>query len=131
MKNYKIFISHSWTYVDELKKLRNCLEESDCISVDFIEESPVSTQKQTSGINIMLRDRILASDVVLGVAGAYASYSDWMDLELSAAAKNGINVVGVIPHGAKRISSTVNKYSLDNINWNMKSIIDAIGKYAK
>ena len=62
----------------------------------------------------------------MGIAGIYASYSEWMDWELSTAVKLGIKVVGVIPRGQERISQTVTKYSSENVRWNTESIVDAI-----
>lgn len=132
MKNYKIFISHSWAYVEDLKKLRNLLEQKGYFSVEFMEVSPDSPINSVNSnyVKQKLKQNILESNVVLGIAGMYASYSEWMEWELSTAVSNGIRVIGVVPRGAQRISSTVNKYSVINVSWNTDSIVEAIRNYS-
>ena len=49
-KTYKIFISHSWSHVNDLKSLRNLLESRGYFNVEFTEFPP------TDSINSM-KDR--------------------------------------------------------------------------
>ena len=77
---YKIFISHSWAHVDDLKLLRNLLESRGYFNVEFTEFPPTDSidSINTYYIRKRISERIEASDVVLGIAGVYASYSEWM-----------------------------------------------------
>jgi len=61
----------------------------------------------------------------------YASYSDWMAWELAKADELDIPIVGVIPRGQERISTTVTQYSKQDVKWNTESIVAAIRLWAK
>lgn len=86
-KIYKIFISHSWAHVNDLKSLRNLLESRGYFSVEFTEFPPTDSinSMNTYYVRQRISERIAASDIVLGIAGIYASYSDWMKWELDKA----------------------------------------------
>jgi len=132
-KDYQIFISHSWKYPDDLKNLRSLLEERGYFNVSFQEASqdePINSEN-ASYIKSVLKKKILDSDIVLGIAGMYASYSDWIAWELETADNNSIPIVGVIPRGQERISATVTQYSKEDVRWNTESIVAAIRKWAK
>ena len=94
-KTYKIFISHSWDYVDDLIRLRNLLEQRGYFHVEFTEaspENPINSDK-SKYIRTVLSQRIESSDIVLCIAGIYASYSDWMEWELDKAIEKNIPIV--------------------------------------
>lgn len=127
-REINVFISHSWDHVEDLRNLRKLLKNRGYFNVEFKEvppDSPINSQN-SEYVKRVLRKRIEDSNVVLGIAGMYASYSDWMDWELSTAISKGKKVVGVIPWGQERISQTVTKYSIENVRWNTESIVDAI-----
>jgi len=130
MKKYKVFISHSWKYVNDLNKLRNLLEQRGYFNVEFTEVPPDCKINSSNAYYIKkrLKEKIKSSDVVLGIAGMYASYSDWMNWELSTAISEGKKVIGVVPHGAQRVSTIVAGYSNDIVRWNTESIVRAIRK---
>lgn len=130
---YKVFISHSWKYHDELLKLANLLESRGYFKVEFQESTPNNPiNSSNSGyIKQRLKQKISESDIVLGIAGVYATYSDWIAWELETANDLRVPVVGVIPWGQERISSVVNHYSVYNVRWNTESIVDAIRTFSK
>ncbi|MDF3077525.1 MAG: hypothetical protein K0S09_1414 [Sphingobacteriaceae bacterium] len=132
-RNYKIFVSHSWAYNQDLRNLQNLLENRGYFKVEFQESTPNNPidSENSAYIKRRLKEKIDASDIVLGIAGIYASYSDWIAWELATAQILSVPVIGVIPRGQERISSVVNKYSLINVRWNTESIVDAIRAYAK
>ena len=132
-KEYHIFISHSWSYPEDLTNLRNLLEERGYFNVSFQEASqnePINSENAPY-IKSVLKKRILDSDIVLGIAGMYASYSDWIAWELETADSNSIPIVGVIPRGQERISTTVSSRSKEDVRWNTESIVAAIRRWAK
>ena len=61
----------------------------------------------------------------------YASYSYWMEWELSKAQNLGKPIIGVIPWGQERISTTVSSKSIVDVRWNIESIVNAIRQHAK
>lgn len=127
-REINVFISHSWDHVEDLRRLRTLLKNRGYFNVEFKEVAPDSPINSSNSeyVKRVLRKNIEDSNVVLGIAGMYASYSEWMDWELSTAISKGKKVVGVIPWGQERISQTVTKYSTENVRWNTESIVDAI-----
>lgn len=132
-KLYKIFVSHSWAYVNDLKSLKNLLEARGYFNVEFTEFPPTDSINSTNAYYVRQRiaERISASNIVIGIAGIYASYSDWMKWELDKAAEKGIPIIGVIPRGQERISSVVSNRAIEIIHWNTESIVSAIRKHAR
>jgi len=132
-KEYHIFISHSWTYPKDLENLRNLLKERGYFNVEFEEASanePINSEN-AAYIKSRLKKKIGVSNIVLGIAGMYASYSDWMEWELDKALELGVPIVGVAPWGQERVSKTVSDRAKEVVRWNTESIVDAIKKWAK
>ena len=132
-KEYRIFISHSWTYPQDLENLRNLLKERGYFNVSFEEATadvPINSTNATY-VKSRLKLKISNSNIILGIAGMYASYSDWMAWELETANDLDIPIVGVIPRGQERISTTVTKYSKQDVRWNTEKIVEAIRMWAK
>ena len=132
-RTYSVFISHSWDHVDDLKRLRNLLKERGYFRVEFEEASPEERIKSENPayIRCRLKEKISNSDIVLGIAGVYASHSDWMEWELDTALEENIPIVGVIPRGQERISNVVRSRAKECVRWNTESIVEAIRKHAK
>jgi hypothetical protein len=132
-KEYHIFISHSWSYPEDLENLRNLLRNRGYFNVEFEEASanePINSAN-AAYIKQRLKRKIENSNIVLGIAGMYASYSEWMEWELDKAIELDVPIVGVIPHGQERISTTVSSRSKEDVRWNTESIVAAIRKWAK
>lgn len=132
-KTYSVFISHSWSHVDDLNNLRKLLEERGYFHVEFKEASPNEpiNSGNSAYIKRCLKEKISNSDIVLGIAGMYASHSDWMEWELDTALEENVPIVGVIPRGQERISKVVTDRSVEDVHWNIESIVDAIRRRAK
>jgi len=131
-KEYHIFISHSWKYPNDLENLRNLLKERGYFNVEFEEASADEPINSANAYYIKKRltEKITNSNIVLGIAGMYASYSDWMEWELDKAIELGVPIVGVIPRGQERISQTVSSRSKQDVRWNTESIVAAIRFWA-
>lgn len=132
-KDYKVFISHSWQYSNDLMSLRRLLNERGYFNVSFEEvpkDEPIDSLNATY-IKMRLSQKIDNSDIVIGLAGIYASYSYWMEWELSKAKSLGKTIIGVIPWGQERISTTVSSKSIVDVRWNTESIVNAIRQHAK
>ncbi|RRJ89836.1 TIR domain-containing protein [Paenimyroides tangerinum] len=132
-KNYKIFISHSWSYSDDLTDLQNLLNSRGYFNVEFTEASkdvPINSENATY-IKARLKAKISSSDVVLALAGIYASHSEWMPWELDTAKSLNIPIIGIIPRGQERISQEVYSRSVVDVKWNTESIVEAIRNHVK
>lgn len=132
-KEYKIFISHSWQYTNTLEVLRNLIDERGYFNSTYEEstkDKPVNSDDE-SYVKRMLAQKIGNSNVILTLAGVYASHSSWMQWELDKAIELGVPIIGVIPRGQERISAIVSSRSVVDIKWNTESIVSAIRTYAK
>lgn len=131
-KSFKIFISHSWAHSNDLESLQRLLNERGYFNVEFLEASkkvPINSESAPY-IKGVLKERILDSNIVLALAGIYASHSEWMVWEMDTAKDNGIPIIGVVPRGQERISSEVLTRSIVDVKWNTESIIAAIRQHA-
>lgn len=132
-KDYKIFISHSWSYTEDLEALQKLLNARGYFNVTFLEatkKTPIDSEN-AAYVKTVLKARILQSDIVLALAGVYATHSDWMIWELETAKANNIPIVGVISRGQERISTEVYSRSIVDVKWNTESIVDAIRTHGK
>lgn len=132
-KSYNIFISHSWAHSSDLQDLQKLLNSRGYFNVEFTEASkdvPINSSN-AAYIKLRLKTKIQSSDIVLALAGIYASHSDWMPWELDTAKDFGIPIVGIIPHGQERISQEVFSRSAVDVRWNTESIVEAIRNHAK
>ncbi|QMT30869.1 TIR domain-containing protein [Alysiella filiformis] len=133
VKNYNIFISHSWAHSDDLIALKNLLANRGYFYHDTLEvpkSQPIDSQNEAY-IKKVLRVRINNSNILLALAGIYASHSDWMQWEIETAKSLGVPIVGIIPRGQERISQFVYSNSIIDVHWNTESIVNAIRTYAK
>lgn len=132
-KIYKIFISHSWDHVDDLMNLRNLLNQRGYFNVEFEEVPPHDPidSYNSSYVKYRVTQRIINSDIVIGLAGMYASYSSWMEWELNQAIQQGKPILGVIPWGQERVSETVRSKADAIVRWNTESIVEAIRKLVR
>ena len=132
-KDYKIFISHSWSYTTDLEALQKLLNDRGYLNVEFLEatkKTPINSDNAPY-VKTVLKGKILKSDIVLALAAIYASHSEWMIWELETAKANNIPIVGVIPRGQERISTEVSSRSIIDVKWNTESIVAAIRTYGK
>lgn len=130
---YKIFISHCWNYDDVLQKLKNLLDSRGYFNAEYthVEKSHPINSEYAPVIKAQITRRLDDSDIVLAIAGIYASYSYWMQWEMDKARDLGLKVIGVIPRGQERISSQVYSRSVEDVRWNADSIVAAIRRNVK
>lgn len=132
-REFKVFISHSWAHSDDLEALQELLEERGYFHVEFLEatkNTPINSEN-ASYVKVVLKQKILNADIVLALAGIYATHSDWMIWEMETAQKNSIPIVGIIPKNQQRISQEVYQRSIVDIEWDVEKIVAAIRAYAK
>ena len=132
-KEYKLFISHSWDHDDVLQDLKNLIDSRGYFPATYTQiekDCPIDSDKAWV-IKANITKRLQESDVVLAIAGVYASYSEWMQWEMDKAKELGLKVIGVIPRGQEHISHEVFNRSAVDVRWNADSIVDAIRNYSR
>lgn len=132
-KTYRVFVSHSWKHNDVLQQLKKLMDNRGYFYADYthVEKTEPINSTNDSVIKANITKRLQDSDIVLAIAGVYASYSDWMQWEMDKARDLGLKVIGVIPRGQERISSQVYSRSVEDVRWNADSIVAAIRRNVK
>lgn len=132
-KTYSLFISHSWDHNDILQNLKSLLNSRGYFPAEYtqIEKDCPINSEQARVVKANITKRLEQSDVVLAIAGIFASHSEWMQWEMDKAKELGLKVIGVVPRGQERISQEVYKRSIVDVRWNADSIVDAIRAYSK
>ncbi|WP_306542746.1 TIR domain-containing protein [Anaerotignum sp.] len=132
---YHIFISHAWKYSSDYNKIVEWLNEAQeeglltWKNYSVPEHDPKIDPNTTVGkskLKEALKNQISPASKIIVLAGMYASYSDWIDFEISTAISQNKYIIGVKPWGQERIPSVVNDNADIMVGWNKKSVIDAI-----
>jgi hypothetical protein len=130
MKQYNIFISHSWKHDDdEYKTLVRWLDNSDLNWVDFSVpmDDPIHTNGTDRELYDAISNKIRLCSVVLMMAGKSSSYSKWIDKEINIAKVDYDKpLLAISPWGNTQESEKVRRESDDVVGWNANSVIEAI-----
>lgn len=125
MKQYKIFISHSWKYDESYQKVSEWMDNR----LIWVNMSIPSDKPKDAASKLALKQKIenniMKSSGIIVLSGMYVSHSEWIRIEIEIARKYNKPIIGIIPRGNERIPSIV----LDNakmVKWNSQSLIDAI-----
>ncbi len=132
MKQYNLFLSHSWSYSDEYDKLIGLLENKQYF--DFRDYSiPKDDSVHNASNSILLYEaikrKISLCHIVIVLAGVYATYSKWINNEIKIAKKEFSYpkpILAVVPRGQMNISTVVRSNADGIAYWNTDSIVDKI-----
>lgn len=130
---YNLFISHSWTYSDAydgLVKLLKKAEDDGFYYKDYSvpKNDPIHNANNDRQLKEAIRNQMKHASCVLILAGVYATYSKWINIEIELAKEMGKRIIAISPWGAERISSVVRDSSDVVVGWNTKSIVNEICK---
>ena len=132
MREYNIFISHSWTYTDAYEKLTNMLRNAPYFNYN---DYSVPKEKSLTIYNKLyyeielknkIKNKMKYCNVVLILAGVYSSYSDSINMEIEIANELGKPIIAIEPWGSERTSLIVKKNAKIIVKWNSASIVGAI-----
>lgn len=126
---YNLFISHSWAYGDAYEKLVSMLDSKPYFSYknySVPQDDPIHKTSYDYQLREAIRRQIQPSSCVLVLAGVYATYSKWINIEIELAKQLGKTIIAIQPWASERTSVIV-KNSADRIvGWNTDSIVGAI-----
>lgn len=131
-KTHTIFISHSWDHNNTLADLIRLIDARSHFKADYSHVSrdmPINSENAYY-VKKVLKEKIRNSSIMIGLAGIFASHSEWMKWELDTALELKIPIIGVVPRGAERISTVVSSRAVEIVRWNTESIITSIRKHA-
>ncbi|MEE9094456.1 TIR domain-containing protein [Helicobacter pylori] len=128
MKEYKIFISHSWKYDNHYNKLLNLLEKTGLKFEDWSvpKDDPIHTSGTDKELYNAIENKIKRCSCVIVLAGVYATHSKWIDKEIEIAKNLNKKIIAVEYWGSERTSQFVKENADCVVGWNSGSIKDAI-----
>ena len=132
-KTYQVFISHSWDHNKVLQDLKDLIDGRGYFPAEYtqIEKTCPINSDLAWVIKANITKRLENSDIVLAIAGLFASHSEWMQWEMDKAKELGLKIIGVVPRGQEHISQEVLFRSVVDVRWNADSIVEAIRRYSK
>lgn len=128
----KIFISNCWDYKDQYYTVEKWIDDSDIdwqnMSIPAHDPKDVSSNAE---LEEKIDNNIKNSSLFIILSGMYVSQPnrEWIDKELDIAIKYNKTIIGVKPWGNEKIPSKVKENATEIVNWNSKSLIEAIKKY--
>lgn len=129
-----LFISHSWEYGDAYEKLVALLDAAPNFiyrNYSVPKDDPVHNAPNVNALYQAIKNQMVFCEVVLIMAGKYATYSKWIQREIQIA-KNDYNkpIVAIRPWANEQVSSVVSDAADRLVNWNTSSIVTAIREVA-
>ena len=136
LKTYDLFISHSWTYGDGYEKLCNFFRDASNFSwrnYSVPKDDPVHNASSDAQLYEAIQRKISPANIVIIMAGKYATYSKWIKKEITIAQTEFSNpkpILAVAPWGSQQVSSVVSEAADEIAGWNTNSIVGAIRRLA-
>ena len=129
---YNLFISHSWNYSDAYDRLLDLLDAAPGFSYknySVPKNDPIHNAPYDYQLKAAIRRQMQPASCVLILAGVYASYSKWINIEIDLAQEMGKKIIAIEPWGAEKTSTRVKNAADIIVGWNTASIIRAIRGY--
>lgn len=133
LRDYHIFISHSWDYSEQYKTIKEWLSSSSYFRwSDY--SVPIENRLSASNKSELMQriaDRISICSCIIILSGMYVPYSEWIDFEIDTALSMGKPIIGIKPWGQERIPTIVQDSADTIVGWNSSSVIDAVRCFAR
>ncbi|MDD2609369.1 MAG: TIR domain-containing protein [Giesbergeria sp.] len=131
---YNLFISHSWAYSDAYEKLIGLLDsKGGCFpykNYSVPQDDPIHNAPNQAALRAAIERQIKPASVVLILAGVYATYSKWINVEIEIAAQLGKPIIAIEPWGSEKTSKVVKDAADKIVKWQTDSIVNAIREVA-
>ena len=131
-KTYRLFISHSWSYDENYKRVVELIEEQGLSFYDHSvpKDDPIHTNGTDQELHDAIEAKMKGTSCILILAGVYASYSKWIKKEIAIAESYGKTIIAIEPWDSERTSKVVKDAADKVVKWQGKSIADAIKELA-
>lgn len=129
---YNLFISHSWTYSDAYEELVRLLDSKPYFvykNYSVPKNNPIHNAHNDYQLRAAIRAQIQPASCVLILAGVYATYSKWINIEIELAKSMDKRIIAIQPWGAEKTSIVVKNAADAIVGWNIDSIVNAIRGY--
>ena len=135
MKQYHLFISHSWSHSDRYSNLTHLLNQANGFTYhnhSIPEYDPVHNRSNRE-LSEAIRNKMQPCGIVLVLTGVYADYSRWITKEINIARSTWNNpkpILGIRHWENEMISNTVLNAADAIVDWNTRNIVNAIRELA-
>lgn len=126
---YNLFISHSWAYSDQYDGLVRLLENDPYFqyrNYSVPKDDPIHNANTDYQLRCAIERQMRPASCVIILAGVYATYSKWINIEIDLAQSMGKKIIAVEYWGSERTSAVVKQAADEVVKWNARSIIRAI-----
>lgn len=134
LTNYKLFISHSWSYpeaYETLVKFFNSQPNFQWANYSVPKDDPIHNAKNEEALYEAIKQQMVFSNCVLMLAGVYSSYSKWINFEIEIAKKvYNKPLIAIEPWGSEKTSLIVKSNADAIVKWNSASIVAAIREHS-
>ena len=130
LKSRSLFISHSWAYGDAYDRLVEMLDAAPNFqykNYSVPKNDPVHNAPNVNALYEAIKKQMVFCDVVLIMAGKYATYSKWIKREIEIAKEVYTKpLVAIRPWANEQVSSVVSSAADKLVGWNTSTIVSAI-----
>lgn len=128
LHNYRLFISHAWTYSERYERVIRMLNEANNFqwSNYSVPENDAFPRMTIAQLKEEIRGQIRPVQCVLIMSGMYVNHSDWIKFEMDVAYEMGKPILGIERRGAQRAPEIVRQYSNEMVSQTSASIVSAI-----
>jgi hypothetical protein len=126
LRDYRLFISHSWAYGDAYDKLVGFFKEYPYFKwsdYSVPKDDPIHTKGTDSELYDAIKNKIALVNCVVILAGVYSTYSKWIKNEIEISKKVFSKpIIAVEPWGSEKTSEIVKSNADVIVKWNSSSI---------
>ncbi len=132
MATYNLFISHCWAYGDAYDKMTGLLDGQtsprgfNYKNYSVPKDDPIHNAPSDKALRAAIEAQMKPCSCVLILAGVYATYSKWINIEIEIAKRLGKRIIAIEPWGAEKTSATVKNAAHEVVKWNGASVVNAI-----
>ena len=134
LKNYRLFISHSWAYTDAYEKLVSFFDEYSNFkwtNYSVPEDDPIHDAPNQTALYNAIKNQISPVNCVIILAGVYSTYSKWINKEIEICKEVFDKpIVAVEPWASEKTSKIVKENADVIVKWQSLSIVNAIRNYS-
>ncbi len=126
---YNLFISHSWTYSNAYEGLTKLLDQAKNFNYknySVPKDDPIHNADNDKQLKNAIKTQMQSASCIIILAGVYASYSKWINIEIDFAKQMEKKIIAIEPWGAEKTSLRVKNAADKIVKWNTNSIVSAI-----